>query len=48
MDLKEKIERVRCELGEAIERKDAPDRILHLSRKLDLLIERYLEYSGKK
>ena len=45
MDLKKEIERVRCELGRVIERKESSGRILSLSIELDQLIEQYLEHS---
>lgn len=47
MELKDKIEQVRGELGKAIEHKEAPDKIMSLSVKLDGLIEQYLEVCRK-
>lgn len=48
MDLKGKIEKVRGELGAAIERRETSEKILRLSVELDKLIEQYLEQEGKR
>ena len=47
MDLKGKIEKVRGELGAAIERRETPEKIMRLSVELDKLIEQYLEQERK-
>ena len=46
--MKEKIEKARGELGEAIEKREAPEKIMSLSVELDKLIEQYLETSLEK
>lgn len=47
MDLRKEIEKIRMKLGEAIEKKETPERIMGLSVKLDKLIEQYLEQQEK-